>query len=84
MFMFWLDIDIEQKQRNTKTKKRRNILGLVTWRRLWYVALWRVVIQLNYLIKTGYDLRHTVTSGRDKRSLDFWIIGLFPNLGSRY
>ena len=29
MFMIWLDIDIEQKQRNTKTKKRRNILGLV-------------------------------------------------------
>ena len=35
-FMIWLDIDIEQKHRNTKTNKRRNILGLVTWR-LWYV-----------------------------------------------
>ena len=27
--MIWLDIDIEQNQRNTKTKKRRNILGLI-------------------------------------------------------
>ena len=75
MIMIWLDIDIEQNQRSTKTKKRRNILGLVTWRRLWYVALWRVVIlnktRQNYLNKTGYDLHHTVTSGREKRSLDF-------------